>query len=109
MQMPSYFEKFLREIRPTPNQIENYKCGHNTLRDRLKGDEDLKPIFVSTFLQGSYRRATAVRPRKDKRPDVDVIVVTRLNRDEYTPDEAMDLFVPFLENHYKGKYRRQGH
>jgi len=108
MEMQSYFDKFLREIRPTPNQIEDYKRGHSTLRDRLEGDEDLKPIVVSTFLQGSYRRATAVRPRKDKRPDVDIIVVTRLNRDEYTPDEAMDLFVPFLERYYEDKYRRQG-
>jgi len=108
MEMPSYFEKFLRGIRPTQDQIKNYKCGHSTLRERLEGDEDLKPIVVSTFLQGSYRRATAVRPRKDKRPDVDIIVVTRLSRNEYTPDEAMNLFVPFLACYYKGKYRRQG-
>jgi len=108
MEVPSYFEKFLREIRPTPKQIEDYRCGHTTLRERLESDEDLKPIVVSTFLQGSYRRATAVRPRKDKRPDVDVIVVTRLNRNEYPPDEAMDLFVPFLDRYYEDKYRRQG-
>ncbi len=108
MEMPSYFEKFLREIRPTSKQIEDYKGGHSTLRERLERDEDLRPVIISTFLQGSYRRATAVRPIGDKRPDVDIVVVTRLDKDEYTPDQAMQVFGPFLERYYQGKYQRQG-
>ncbi|MDH7579022.1 MAG: nucleotidyltransferase [Bacillota bacterium] len=108
MELPSYFEKFLREIRPTQQQKEDYKRGHKTLRERLHNDEQLSPIIVSTFLQGSYRRATAVRPKGGTRADVDVVVVTLLDKDIYTPDEAMDMFVPFLEKHYSGKYKRQG-
>ena len=69
----------------------------------------MKSILVSTFLQGSYRRATAVRPKGEAKLDVDIIVVTRISQSDYpNPDKAMDQFVPFLQKHYKGKYRRQG-
>ena len=109
MELQTYFIKFLQEIRPTENQTENCKTGHKTLRDRLDRDADLKPILVSTFLQGSYRRATAVRSKGDGKLDVDVIAVTRISQSDYPdPDDAMDLFVPFLKTHYKGKYQRQG-
>ncbi len=63
MELPTYFTRFLKEIRPTEKQREKCKTGHQTLRDRLDEDTNLKPILVSTFLQGSYRRATAVRPK----------------------------------------------
>ena len=109
MELPTYFTGFLKNIRPTENQKDDCKTGHKTLRDRLHADEKLKPILVSTFLQGSYRRATAVRPKGESKLDVDIIVVTRLNRFDYPePDKAMDKFVPFLQKHYKGKYKRQG-
>lgn len=108
MELPSYFNDFLSEIRLTSRQIEDCRTGHTTLRNRLLADETLKKIIVNTFLQGSYRRATAVRPKGESRADVDVIVVTKLDRSEYTPANALDLFVPFLEKHYKGKYTPQG-
>ena len=81
MDLPSYFTDFLSAIRPTDSQKEDYQKGHKTLRERLNNDEKLSPILVSDFLQGSYRRATAIRPVGDKRPDVDVIVVTNLSRE----------------------------
>ena len=109
MELPTYFIEFLKKIRPTENQKDDCKTGHQTLRNRLHADEKLKPILVSTFLQGSYRRATAVRPKGEAKLDVDIIAVTRLNRHDYPdPDKAMDKFVPFLKKHYKGKYKRQG-
>jgi hypothetical protein len=107
MELPSYFKDFLKEIRPTPDQVEDYKSGHKTLRDRLSKDVKLAPILVSDFLQGSYRRATAIRPKGGKRADVDVIVVTKLSKDEYSPAAAMKLFVPFLDEFYKEKYEFQ--
>lgn len=106
--LDSYFRDFLAGIRPTKAQHEDYRDGHKRLTDRLKADDDLKPIFVGTFLQGSYRRSTAVRPIGDSRPDVDVIAVTRLSSAEYTPRDALDLFVPFLDEHYEGKWEPQG-
>jgi hypothetical protein len=108
MELPSYFDKFLKEIRPTENQRNDLRTGHSTLRTRLNTDEDLKPILVSDFLQGSYRRATAVRPKDGKRSDVDIIVVTKLSPEEYEPKDAMKLFEPFLDKYYKGKWVPNG-
>jgi hypothetical protein len=108
MELPTDFKEFLQEIRPTENQRSDLQTGHKTLRERLLADEDLKKCFISDFLQGSYRRATAIRPKGDRRSDVDIIVVTRLSEREYTPANAMDLFKPFLDKHYKRKWRQQG-
>jgi hypothetical protein len=105
MELNSFFNDFLAEIRPTEKQIDDYKNGHTTLRKRLWAYPGLSEILVATFIQGSYRRSTAIRPQGDKRADVDVVAVTRLSRDEYTPKEAMDAFVPFLDKYYPGKYK----
>ena len=105
MELPSYFRDFLTEIRLTKSQRDDCITGHKTLRERLLADEKLAPIIVTTFLQGSYRRATAVRPLGDSRADVDVVVVTRLHENDYPePSRAIGEFVPFLDKHYKNKY-----
>lgn len=106
--LTSYFNDFMSDIRLTNSQKNDLITGHRTLRKRLDADEDLSNIIVTTFLQGSYRRSTAVRPKNGKRSDVDVVVVTNLDKDEYSPQEAHDLFIPFLDKHYKDKYRIQG-
>ena len=103
-----YFIQFLSNIRLTKNQKDDLITGHNTLRDRLANDPDLSKIVVSTFLQGSYKRATAIKPKNGKRADVDIIVVTNLDRNTITPKEALKLFIPFVEKHYKGKFEPQG-
>lgn len=108
MILQSDFNTFLQEIRPTKAMREQLQTGHKILRERLNADEELKPILVSDFLQGSYRRYTAVRPKNDKRSDVDIIIVTKLDEKEYPPADALALFEPFLNKHYKGKWRRQG-
>lgn len=107
--VPSYFEKFLRDIRLTQSMKNHCITGHATLRYRLNGYEELQDDVVTTFLQGSYRRFTGVRPQAEKKADVDVVVVTRLRREDYPdPDKAMDKFEPFLKTFYKDKYERQG-
>lgn len=109
MEVRPQFEKFLQAIRLTPNQLDNLKVGHQTLTERLEADKDLSSIVVSTFLQGSYRRSTAVRPKNESRADVDVVVVTTLDEEQYpNPRVAMDLFVPFLDKWYSRKWRPQG-
>lgn len=108
MELPTYFTDFLSEIRLTAAQVDDLKQGHRVLRERLEANEDLASIIVSTFLQGSYRRATAVRPKGEERADVDVIVVTTLDSAQVTPSEALERFTPFLDKHYAGKYRVQG-
>jgi hypothetical protein len=106
--LQSYFDQYLKDIRPTQNQRDECKTGHETLRGRLQDDESLKDIVVGTFLQGSYRRATAVRSTGDSKSDVDVITVTNLDKAKYTPRQAMNVLVPFLEKHYKGKWKAKG-
>ncbi len=108
MELPSSFKDFLTKIRPDPDEVDDYKKGHRTLRDRLNEEEAIAPVIVSTFLQGSYRRATAICPQGGKRADVDIIVVTRLSEDEYTAEKALNVFVPFLDKYYKGMWEPQG-
>lgn len=108
MPLPSYFTDFLTNIRLSKNQRDDLITGHKTLRNRLEQDETLGDIIVSTFLQGSYRRSTAVKPQGDKRADVDVIVVTNLDHSNHTPADVITLFTPFCEKYYKGKYTIQG-
>ncbi len=108
MDLPHYFTQFLSNIRPTPAQRENLKTGHRVLRERLASFDGLSEHIVTTFLQGSYRRFTAVKPKGDERADVDVIVVTSLDEGVYSPASAMALFTPFLEKYYPKKYRTQG-
>lgn len=108
MKLELQFRDFLREIRPTETQQEDWKAGAKTLRTRLAQDPGLKDILEETFLQGSIRRSTAIRPTGDKRPDVDIVVVTNIDYTQTTPQQAMDRFKPFLDKHYGGKWRPQG-
>lgn len=108
MDLPTYFTDFLQKIRPTASQKEDAKTGHKTLRKRLHADETLSAIIIDTFLQGSYRRSTAIRPNGESHFDVDVIVVTNLDENSHKPHEAMKKFEPFLEEHYKDKWEYQG-
>ena len=105
--VPSYFKDFLSNIRLSDNQVNDLKTGHTTLRKRLEEDEILSKVIISTFLQGSYKRSTAIKPKNGNKSDVDVIVVTNLDSAEHTPESALNLFVPFLDKHYKDKYRIQ--
>lgn len=106
--IPSYFIDFLKEIRLTEIQISELKSAHTILRNRIFEDSNLKDIIVGTFLQGSYKRSTAVRPKNGQRSDVDIIIVTNLDKDDITPDEALNKFEPFLKKYYFGKYKKQG-
>lgn len=107
MNLVTYFNDFLKDIRLTENQVNDLKTGHKTLSKRLNEYEDLKNKIVAMFLQGSYKRSTAIRPTNCKRSDVDLVVVTNLSNEEYSPKEAIDLFIPFMEKYYQGKYRKQ--
>lgn len=107
MELSPQFDTFLRDIRPSERNKEEWKRGSNTLRARLLADPDLAPITTTTFLQGSVRRSTAVRPTGGKRSDVDVVIVTTIDHNVETPAAAMKRFEPFLNRHYAGKWVQQ--
>jgi predicted nucleotidyltransferase len=102
MNLPSYFKDFLGEIEPSPSYKEDQQTGHKTLRRRLATDEDFKPILVNTFLQGSYKRNTAIHPGKD----VDIVVVTSLDPNSTTPSVANARLEKCLKKYYD-KVERQ--
>lgn len=108
MELNDKLNELLGKIRPTDAQRKNLQDAHIRLRDRLMADEQLKPLIVDTFLQGSYRRHTAIRPDGDK-SDVDIVVVTRLAREDFpNPERAMDILIPFLNEYYPGKWKKKG-
>jgi hypothetical protein len=96
MNLPSYFKEFLAEIEPSPSYKEDQKSGHTTLRKRLAGDDDFKTIHVNTFLQGSYKRNTAIHPGKD----VDIVVVTSLDSASTSPAAANAILEKCLRRYY---------
>ncbi len=107
MDLPSYFKDFLRDIRLTETQRDELKRGHEILRDRLTSDSLTKNFIQTTFLQGSYRRHTAVRPNTADLADVDVVVVTSIDKNTTTPHAAMKKFQPFMDKYYSDKYEYQ--
>lgn len=108
MDMSSYFADFLQSISPSAAERQEYQRRHRELRERLLADDDLKDLLVTTFLQGSYRRATLLRPGPNEHADVDVVAVTRMAKEDTTPEQAIRTFVPFLKRYYPGRYKLQG-
>jgi predicted nucleotidyltransferase len=96
MNLPSYFRDFLSEIEPSPSYKQDQQTGHKTLRKRLAEDDAFKALHVNTFLQGSYKRNTAIHPGKD----VDIVVVTSLDPDTTTPKQANAILSKVLRKYY---------
>ncbi len=103
MNLPSYFAQFLAAIEPSPSCKEDQQKGHTTLRKRLAQDDEFGTIHVNTFLQGSYKRHTAVHPGKD----VDIVVVTSLDPDTTAAATASARLEKCLKRYYPGKVNRQ--
>jgi hypothetical protein len=110
MELPSHFSDFLRNIRPTEKQREDAIRAHRRLRELLIADSDLDRYVIATFLQGSYRRATDIKPAQEKKSDVDIIAVTNMDKTQF-PDgaRALDEFRVFLDKYYRGQYEPQAH
>ncbi len=103
------FTEFLSDIEPSTTTKSNASSAHTALRDFLKDDEDFKNYHVSTFLSGSYKRDTAIRPQKmeneTERPDIDIIVETTHTRED-APKEVINLLYNTLSKKYTN-LRRQ--
>jgi len=105
--LPSLFRTFLSDIRPQDEHQDAYKEGHETLRDRLQDDDNIEEFYVADFLQGSYRRWTALRPKEGEKSDVDIVLVTDLQ--DYEAEDALEQCEPFLEEHYKDQWEPNDH
>jgi predicted nucleotidyltransferase len=97
------FRDFLSDIEPSNTTKENASNAHAAPRDHLKSHDKFKKYHVSTFLSGSYKRDTAIRPRvhdgQEDRADVDVIVVTNHKKTD-KPEEVICLLHRTLQEKY---------
>jgi predicted nucleotidyltransferase len=103
------FTELLSDIEPSTTTQTNASSAQTELRDFLTDDEDFKKYHETTFLSGSYKRKTAIRPHtkngQTDRPDVDIIVVTTHTLDD-SPKEVVDLLYKTLKKEYSD-IRRQ--
>jgi len=112
MKLNDYFQLFHQKISLDKTRVQRIKSAHSTLRDTLEKHEEICSILHETFLQGSYRIGTSVRPRNGQEFDVDVIVALNLE-DEYgnrmSPSEAIDMLYNILKSisTYKDKVIRK--
>lgn len=99
----SNFQKLLKDIEPSESTKTSAQSAHKTLRSFLEDHETFKEYHVKTFLSGSYKRDTAIRPRtkegETERPDIDIIVVTN-----HTLKDKPQEVITLLYNTLKGKY-----
>ena len=73
MELPSHFERFLKNISVDQPKLGRIKLEHMALRRALEGDQYVGPAIHETFLQGSYVHGTAIRPLGNSTEyDVDV-------------------------------------
>ena len=107
--VPSYFNDFLSATRLSAALRATCSAKHLELRQLLRDDPALAAIIIDAFLQGSYRRDTIVRPLDPTDPnahvDVDLVVVTTLDPEEYSPDNVVARFTPFLERNFPNHWR----
>jgi hypothetical protein len=108
--IPSYFDDFVKEIRLTEALETACREKHLELRRLLQADSDLSALIIDAFLQGSYRRDTAVRPLNPadgtEHVDVDLVVVTTLDPKAYSPDMVVTKLTPFLNRNFHGRWTR---
>lgn len=78
------FLDLLKDIEPSTTTVGSCSSAHRTLRSWLAQHSEFSEVHVETFLSGSYKRDTAIRPQiidgELQRPDVDIIVVTNHTR-----------------------------
>ena len=104
--IPTYFSDFLSNIRLPDSLQKELQNAHTELRDLLKVDAFTADILVDSFLQGSYARATCIKPAKGDKVDVDVVAVTNINHSNTSPNEAFNQVIPFVKKYYD-EYQQQ--
>ena len=109
MAIQTQFRQFLADIEPSPTTKKRARNAHTRLRDFIRCHETFKQHHEGTFLSGSYKRDTAIRPQKkdgdEERPDIDIIVITNHSLDD-APSDVVSLLYDTLSDKYD-KLRKQ--
>ncbi len=97
------FNEFLQDIEPSPTTKSQAQQAHQKIRDFLADHGVYGDIHVNTYLSGSYKRDTAIRPRREGdvllRPDVDIIVVINHTLND-SPGDAVDALYNAISDGY---------
>jgi hypothetical protein len=97
------FTEFLQDIEPSQTTKTQASQAHVKMRDFLAGHGVYGDIHVKTYLSGSYRRDTSIRPKREgavlQRPDVDIIVVINHTLDD-SPADAVDALYDAISDGY---------
>lgn len=103
------FTEFLNDIEPSATTKSNAQQAHSSLRSTLRADDVFSAYHRHTFLSGSYKRDTAIRPRTKNgdihRPDVDIVVVTEFQLHD-DPQAVVDEVFAALNRHYTPTHRQ---
>ena len=103
MAIQTQFREFLMDIEPSRTTKKRGQDAHTSLRDFIRSHETFMQYHERTFLSGSYKRDTAIRPQTkdgdEERPDVDIIVVTNHSLDD-APGEVVSLLYDTLADKY---------
>ena len=90
--IPSHFERFLKNISLDQPKLNRIKSEHTALRGFLECDQFVRPALHETFIQGSYAHGTAIRPLgKGTEFDVDVCCILDLTAVPSGTDEPRPL------------------
>lgn len=88
------FNEFIADITPSSTTNARSSSAHNAVREELTSDDIYKVDVIRTFLGGSYKRKTAIRPvtknGDTERPDVDIYVVVKGTTWTTTPDDQIE-------------------
>jgi hypothetical protein len=93
------FNEFIKDITPSATTNARSVSAHTSVRDAICDDSEYKDEVLRTFLGGSYKRKTAIRPVKKgddtERPDIDIYVVvqgsTSVTSSDYkTPEDLIE-------------------
>lgn len=106
----SIFEDFLRDIEPSQTTKARASSAHTALRDYLTRNEDFRKVHERTYLSGSYKRDTAIRPKVSEgeveRSDVDIIVQTNHTQAD-CPIEVVNLLYKTIKSGYSNVRKQQ--
>ena len=108
MTVPTYFDDFISNISLTEEQKDNLQKAHTELQEFLAKEKSIADVYVTTFLQGSYRRSTALKPVNGDASDVDVVLVTTVDYENTKPSVFLKRFYDLMVSHYDGHCRMQG-
>lgn len=103
VKLNEHFKAFLGEISLNPTREDRIDSAFETWSGLLKNDVEIKDIFKSFYLQGSYASKTSIRPQGNNEEfDVDAVLLVDLS-DDLTPKDALNWLAERMKSNEKYK------